>query len=86
MQALFFAFHDVFVLLAFYAVLVDVGIRFMLYVTIVGLFINATIVVFDRIVEFAPPNKNLGRSCQCFCYTDIVTRSIIYLFDKLYPG
>ena len=79
--------HDVFVLLAFYAVLRwTVGNTFIAcMLTLVGYSINATIVVFDRIRENLHTNKNLAEVVNCFCYTDIVTK-YQYLFDNSYHG
>ena len=69
--------HDVFVLLAFYAVLRwTVGNTFIAcMLTIVGYSINATIVVFDRIRENLHTNKNLAEVVNV-SVTQTLSRSI----------
>ena len=65
--------HDVFVLLAFYAVLRwTVGNTFIAcMLTLVGYSINATIVVFDRMVTLT----RIWQDCQCFV-TQTLCKSI----------
>lgn len=69
--------HDVFVLLAFYAVLRwTVGNTFIAcMLTLVGYSINATIVVFDRIRENLHTNKNLAEVVNV-SVTQTLSRSI----------